>query len=468
MKEKNRIELIGLRNIPLIKEGDDISQYIIDAANESEISLKDGDILLIAQIIISKSLGLIKRLGNINASEKANRIYEKLKKKAEENNLPQKEPELIQAILDESKKIIKSEHVLITETKHGFICADAGIDKSNVGVSDLISFLPKNPDKEAEKIRKTLENKINKQIAVIITDSFGRPFRVGSVGVAIGISGISALLDKRGYKDLYNKELKSTIIGQVDNLACAAQLIMGESNEGFPVVLIRGYDVDIIEDVSINSILREKEKDIFRKTDERIINEILKSRRSYKLSFQDRSVSFDIIKHCIDIARWAPSAHNGQFWRYIILKKGSRKKLIDKMNQKLRKDLEKDNRSPQFIEKKIKKTRKSFLKAPILILLCLDRSDLEKYPDEKRTYNEYLLGVQSISASAIYFLLAAESKGLAASWYCAPLFAKEIVKKVLNLPQKFDPMAFFAMGYPKEIQKTPKRKSLDNIIYKIE
>jgi coenzyme F420-0:L-glutamate ligase/coenzyme F420-1:gamma-L-glutamate ligase len=416
MHNSKKIEIIGIENIPLIKEGDDLSKIILDNIERNELRLDNGDIIVIAQIIVSKRLGDIRDLNSINPSKEALRIYQKIKEKTEAEDLPIKEPELIQAILDESKKLIKSSHILITETKHGFICANAGIDKSNVGEGNVISLLPADPDKEADKIRKAIKQKTNKDITVIISDSFGRPFRVGSVGVAIGVSGIAPLLDKRGATDLFKKDLKTTIIGQIDNLASAAQLLMGESDEGIPAVLIKGYSYNTVENVSINSILREPIKDLFRSNKEDLIKEVLKNRRSYKLPFQERIVNIETIKDCIKISRWAPSAHNGQFWRYIILKRGEvRKNLIDKMNDKMREDLQRDNRSQQFIEKNINKTRESFLKAPLLVLLCLDKSDLQEYSDAERSRNEYLLGIQSISTCATYFLLSLESKGLAGS-----------------------------------------------------
>jgi len=468
MQTKNKIRLFGITGIPLIKEKDNIAQLIIESLNKNEVSLDNGDILVIAQIIVSKSLGLIKDLNQIKPSKRAVDIYHNIKKKSKKSNLPVKNPELIQAILDESNRLIKSEHVLITETKHGFVCADAGIDKSNVEGNNNIALLPDDPDKEARKIRHYIQNKTKKKVAVIISDSFGRSFRIGAVGTAIGVSGISPLLDKRGEKDLYKRELKTTIIGQVDSLAAAAQLVMGESDEGIPVVLIKGYNFNIYEEVSIKSILRESDKDLFRKSDNEEIQKILINRRSYKLDFLEKPVNIDLVKKCIDLSRWAPSAHNGQFWKYIILKKGqTRNSLINKMNEKLREDLKRDGKSIQFINNKIAITKRSFLESPILLLLCLDKSCLEKYPDKKRMQKEYLLGVQSISTSATYLLLAMESKGLTGSWYCAPLFADKQVKKVLKLPKEFDPMAFFTIGYPKKTQKPPQRKRLDQIIYKI-
>ncbi|MBD3196791.1 MAG: coenzyme F420-0:L-glutamate ligase [Candidatus Lokiarchaeota archaeon] len=462
------IELIGLKGIPLIKRGDDIGEIILKAFTNNNIILQSQDIICIAQTIISKSLGLIKNLNQITPSDKAVKLYKKMKDKSNEKNIPIKEPELIQQILEESSEILRSEHVLITETKHGFICANAGIDKSNVGEENLLSVLPENADEDAYKIRKKIKESTGKDVAIIITDSFGRPFRIGAVGVAIGVSGINPVLDKRGSKDLFGKELKSTIIGQIDNLSSAAQLIMGESDEGLPVVLIRGYKFERNENSKINHILRKKENDLFRTFNiHNQFDEILRTRRSYKEEFANTLVSMKTIRECIKNARWAPNAHNSQPWKLIIIKRQIREKLINEMNKKLKSDLLNDNKSEGYINSKISKTRESFLNAPYLLLLCLDQNLLQNYPDEERQSNELLLGVQSISAFATYFLLALEIRGLAACWYSAPLFSGDIVRKTLNIPESFIPMAFFTVGYPKKKISPSKRKNIEDILFKI-
>jgi coenzyme F420-0:L-glutamate ligase/coenzyme F420-1:gamma-L-glutamate ligase len=464
-----KIELIGLENFPLVKAGDNIAQIIFKNLNKNNISLKNGDILVIAQTIVSKSIGRIRDLRRIKPSKRAIEIYNRITTKGKKVHIPIKSPELVQAILDESEAILKAEHVLIVETNHGFVCANAGIDKSNIEGENNISLLPENPDEEANKIRSSLKKLTGKDLAIIISDSFGRPFRVGAIGIALGISGINPILDKKGEKDLFGYELQSTIVGQADNLASAAQLVMGEADEGLPIVIIRGYEFDLVEKTSISAILREKNLDLFReKASEEYFVDLLKSRRSYKLEFSSEDIDIKLIEECIDIARWAPSAHNGQFWRYIILEKSTlREDLIIKMNEKLRKDLLKDGKSKSFIKRKIQSTKNQFLKAPYLILLCLDKPNFEKYSDPDRNQNEFIMEVQSVSASATYLLLTLESKGLAACWYCAPLFTRHIVKDMLNLPESYYPIAFFTTGYSTKTPPIPKRKRLEDIIFNL-
>lgn len=465
----DNINLIGIEDIPLIKAGDNLPSIIFNALKQNNLTLEDGDVLIIAQSIISKSLGRMRNLENIKPSQKAIEIYKKMAPLTERASLPIKSQELIQAVLDESKHVLKAEHVLIVETHHGFICANAGIDQSNVGSKDSISLLPLDSDIEAKKIRNSLQKLTGKKIAVIISDSFGRSFRIGSVGVALGVSGLNPILDKRGDKDLFGKELLSTIIGQIDNLASSAQLIMGEADEGLPVVIIRGYDFNFDENASIKQILRKRELDLFREEGvAKSFENVLRSRRSYKLEFNDKKINIALIEESIELARWAPSAHNGQFWRYVIIDQGNlRENLIENMNNKLKDDLLRGGRSKDYIQRKIEKTRTNFLSCPYLILLCLDRKGLEKFSDSDQEKNEYIMGVQSVSASATYLLLAFEIKGLAACWYCAPLFAKDIIKDTLNLPNSFIPMAFFTVGYSMNKSPKPKRKDLKDIIFRV-
>ncbi len=315
----NGINIIGLKDIPLVKKGDDIPMLILESLKIMELSLLDGDIIVIAQSLISKSNGRTRNLEEITPSKKALELYKKISTKSRNQGLPLKDPRLIQIILEESKDIIKTEHVLITETKHGFICADAGIDKSNIEGKETISLLPKDSDRDAEKIREEIRKQTLKDVGVIISDSFGRPFRIGAVGVAIGVSGINPVLDMRGKKDLFGYKLQTTMIGQVDSLASAAQIVMGEADEGIPIVLIRGYKFEFNREAKIESIIRNKEIDLFREPiDEKLIS-YMKKRRSYRLPFETKKVNRKVIEECIEISRWAPSAHNGQQWRYIII-----------------------------------------------------------------------------------------------------------------------------------------------------
>ena len=213
--------------------------------------MEDGDIIVIAETLISKLEGNILKKEDIKPSKEAIELAQKLGK----------EPEIMQVILDEAKEIVKiGNGFIITETKHGFVCANSGVDESNV---NGIKPLPKNPDESAEKIRKEIEKITKKKVGVIISDSVGRPFRKGAVGIAIGVSGILALWDRKGEKDLFGRELKTTEVAIADELASMANVVMGEADEGIPVVIIRGANVPFGNGRG-KDLIRPKEEDVFR------------------------------------------------------------------------------------------------------------------------------------------------------------------------------------------------------------
>ncbi|MEM3594872.1 MAG: coenzyme F420-0:L-glutamate ligase, partial [Candidatus Jordarchaeaceae archaeon] len=245
--------IIGLKGIPIVKEGDDIAKLIVEAAKAQGIEIKAKDIFVIAQTIVSRAEGSVVDLNTVVPSDFAIRIAERF----------EKDPRQIEVILREAKQIIRMEHAIITETKHGFICANSGVDKSNMPGEHFVSLLPKDPEKSAREIRRELEKLTGVKVAVIISDTHGRPFREGAINVALGVSGMKPVWDRRGDVDLFGYTLKSTLVGIADELASAAELVMGEANEGIPVVIIRGFDY-IEGEGSIKDLLRAREKDMFR------------------------------------------------------------------------------------------------------------------------------------------------------------------------------------------------------------
>ena len=251
------IELFGLENIPIIDKDEDISLIIKNAIEKQGCGLNNGDILLIAETLISKAENNFISLNDITPSDKAKQIALKVGK----------DPRLVEAIINESDEILRcGDNFIITQTKHGFVCANAGIDESNVG-EGLLTPMPKNPDKSALNIREFLEKSFDVEIAVIITDTQGRAFRFGAIGTAIACSGISPIWKRVGECDLYGRELETTEIAICDELASAASLIMGQADEGLPAVIIRGFDAFKRlrnTDSNIKPVLMPKEADVFR------------------------------------------------------------------------------------------------------------------------------------------------------------------------------------------------------------
>ena len=248
----NRIELFGVPGIPEVADGDDVAELIAGALRNARIDIVEGDVLVVAQKIVSKAEGRIVRLDSFEPSPRAREWAAAF----------EKDPRVVEVVLRESKRIVRMERgVLISETEHGFVCANAGVDTSNVA-HGTVTLLPKDPDESARKMRSALEQAFGVRLAVIVSDTFGRPWREGLVNVALGISGIAPLIDYRGQRDSHGRPLQVTVIAVADELASAAELVMKKS-AGVPVVVIRGFDYDASEATSFE-LIRPASQDLFR------------------------------------------------------------------------------------------------------------------------------------------------------------------------------------------------------------
>lgn len=243
------LEIIPIHIKKEINRGDKISDLILSSAKQK---IQDGDILVISQKIISKQEGRTINLSGVIPSNLALGIG------AEYN----KDPKLIEVILSESKRIVRMENeIIIVETKHGFICANAGVDESNIDPG-YATLLPIDSDKSALLLQREIKEKTKKDIAILVSDTFGRPFRMGQTNCAIGIAGMDTILDYQGTKDSFGKILRITAIAIADELCSAAELAMGKTLN-CPVVIIRNYKYDK-SDSKINSIIRPENEDLFR------------------------------------------------------------------------------------------------------------------------------------------------------------------------------------------------------------
>lgn len=248
------IQIIPVRISADIKPGDDLATIIILGIKESGIEILDGDIIVVAHKIVSKAEGRIVDLADVKISRKA-RIL------ARTNS---KDAKLLEVILQESRRTVRArDGVVITETRHGFVCANSGVDQSNVQGKSSVVLLPLDPDSSASRIRKKLQEKYHKSVSVIITDTFGRPFRNGQTNVAIGVAGIEPIKSYIGSLDMYGRKLRVTEIAVVDEIASAAELVMGKA-EKIPVAIVRGYISEGSRKSRINSLIRKKEEDLFR------------------------------------------------------------------------------------------------------------------------------------------------------------------------------------------------------------
>lgn len=251
--------LTPLPEIPLVQPGDDLVALIEQALQRAAISLQDGDILVLAQKIVSKAEGRLANLVAVKPSLQAQQLAERI----------EKDPRLVELVLRESNEVVRTRPgTIVVEHRLGFVCANAGIDHSNVAGSgdaqeEWVLLLPEDPDASAFALRQRLEATSQARLGVLIIDSHGRAWRQGVTGMTIGLSGLPALVDLRGHPDLFGYALRITQVGVADELAAAASLVMGQADEGTPVIHVRGFPYPLREG-SFDELLRPKEQDLFR------------------------------------------------------------------------------------------------------------------------------------------------------------------------------------------------------------
>ena len=249
------IKIIAVENLPLIEKGDNLAELISNAAKKQGTPLQENDIIVVTHVVVSKAEGNIINLDEVTPSEKAKEIAQQTSK----------DPALIEVILKETKEIVRiGQNSIITETNSGIVCANAGVDRSNVSGDRNVVPLPKNPNASAQNIRQGVKQLTGVNVAIIISDTHGRPFRLGEINVAVGVAGIKPIRDRRGEKDLFEYVLRIKQTAIADELSSAAELVIGQANEGIPAAIIRGYSYQTIEGGSTTDLIRAKEKDLFR------------------------------------------------------------------------------------------------------------------------------------------------------------------------------------------------------------
>ena len=247
------LQALGVEGIPEVQEGDDLAHLIADALGKQGLEPEEGDILVVTQKIVSKAEGRVINLEEIQPSQIAVQMSEN----------SQRDPRHTEVILMESRRIVRMDRGnIISETRHGFICANAGVDASNLPNKGTVAMLPLDPDSSAQRIRQGILERTGSDVAVIISDTFGRPWREGAVNVAIGVSGMDPLADYRNLEDAYGQMMRTTVVAIADELAGTAELVTGKTL-GVPVALIRGYSYEV-SGGSAEALVRDPARDMFR------------------------------------------------------------------------------------------------------------------------------------------------------------------------------------------------------------
>lgn len=250
----SEVKVFSVSGLPIINKGDNLGLLISHAAKEQSTPIQDGDVIVVTHVVVARAEGNIVDLKKISPSDFAKTIAK----------TTGKDPRLVEVILRESKSIIRmSDGKLITETKQGLVCANSGIDKSNVPGETTVALLPENSDHSAQTIRQEIKKTSGKDVAVIVSDTHGRPLRQGEINIALGTSGFEPLRDRRGEKDLFGYTIRIKQTAIADELASAAELVIGQANEGVPVAIIRGYLYPKSEAAKATQLIRPRKEDLF-------------------------------------------------------------------------------------------------------------------------------------------------------------------------------------------------------------
>jgi coenzyme F420-0:L-glutamate ligase/coenzyme F420-1:gamma-L-glutamate ligase len=250
------IQVIPVEKLPLISKGDDLARFICDSAEKQGTPIQEEDVVVVTHVAVSKAEGNVVDLEGVVPSERAREIALKVGK----------DPVMVEVVLRETKEIVRmGNNSLIVETSSGIVCANAGVDKSNVQGEKNVVLLPKNPNASAQQIRQEIRALTGCDVAVIVSDTHGRPLRMGEINVAIGVAGLKPIRDRRGEKDLFGYVLKVKRTAVADELASAAELVMGQASEGIPAAIIRGYKYQAAEAASAKELTRPREADLFRR-----------------------------------------------------------------------------------------------------------------------------------------------------------------------------------------------------------
>jgi coenzyme F420-0:L-glutamate ligase/coenzyme F420-1:gamma-L-glutamate ligase len=249
------VQVIAVEGLPLINSGDNLGKLIVEATKKQNTPIQEKDVIVVTHVVVSKAEGNVINLDSVTPSERAKEIAQKTNK----------DPAMVEVILQKTRDIVRiGENSIIAETNSGIICANAGVDRSNVSGDRNVVPLPENPNASAQNIRQEIKRLTGVDVAVIVSDTHGRPFRMGEINVAVGVAGLKPIRDRRGEKDLFGYVLRIKQTAIADELSSAAELVIGQASEGIPAAIIRGYDYKADENGSAGNLTRPKEKDLFR------------------------------------------------------------------------------------------------------------------------------------------------------------------------------------------------------------
>jgi coenzyme F420-0:L-glutamate ligase/coenzyme F420-1:gamma-L-glutamate ligase len=405
------IEVLPVEGVPEVRPGDDLGELLSTAL--TPIGVRDGDVIAVTQKIVSKAEGRVVAEGDGGREAWVER---------------------------EARRIVaRRGDLVIAETRHGFVCANAGVDASNVEAG-FLTLLPEDPDGSAERLRAVLSERLGADLAVVITDTFGRAWRRGVVNVAIGCAGIASQVDLRGSADHHGRELEATVVALADEVAAASGLAMGKA-ERVPATVVRGVRHDGAS-VPVAELVRPPDEDLFRASPLLSISE----RRTVR-SFGEGEVPREIVEEAVRAACTAPAPHHTRPWSFTALwSPAAKRRLLGAIAEAWRDDLRGDGTPEGTIDRRIARSDAVLGAAPVLIVPWVRFERAHPYPDAERAHAEQEMFLLSGGAAIQNLLLALHAQGYASCWISSTLFCQQESREALGMGQEWFALGSVAAG----------------------